>query len=81
MALANASLIGDIDLGGIGNRGIEGGDFAAIFAAQAQVQETQAAREREERRQRNKVFLISGSVVSSVIILILLFYYTTSKTK
>jgi len=81
MALATASLIGDIDLGGINNKGVSSGDFAAIFAAQAAVQTIQAAREREERRQRNKVFLIGGSVVSSVIILILLFYYTTSKTK
>lgn len=77
MALAQASLIGDIDLGGINNKGVSSEDFAAIFAAQAQAEAIQSAREREAQRQRTKVFLISGSVVSALLLVMLLFYYST----
>jgi predicted nucleic acid-binding Zn ribbon protein len=77
MALAQASLIGDIDLGGINNKGVSGEDIAAIFGAQAQAEAIQSAREREEKRQRTKVFLISGSVVSALILVLVLFYYST----
>lgn len=77
MALANASLIGDIDLGGINNKGVSSEDLAAIFAAQAQVNVIQAARERQERKQRTKILIISGAVVSSIILILLLYYYTS----
>jgi hypothetical protein len=77
MALAQASLIGDIDLGGINNKGIGGEDIAAIFAAQATAQAIQSAREREERRQRSKVFMISGSIGAALVLVIVLFYYST----
>lgn len=77
MSLAQASLIGDIDLGGINNKGVNSEDFAAIFAAQAQAQAIQSGIEREERRQRTKVFMISGSVVTALVLVILLFYYST----
>lgn len=73
MALAQASLIGDIDLGGIGNHGVSGSDFAAIFGAQA----IQAARERQERRQRANIMMISGGVFASIVLIIFIFYFTS----
>lgn len=80
MALAKASLIGDIDLGGINNQGVSSGDIAAIFAAQAQTQAIQEARERTARKQRQKLIIISSSMVISLIAIVALYFFTRPKS-